>query len=348
MKALICLAVAAFVLIGLGCSDAPTATPLTGSIVGKVRMFDKHGVVMSDNSGATITLLGTKTYTTTTKLDGSFRFNNVDAGIYRLTKSAPNQLTDTSQYQIQFVGNGELDVSLLFNTDFQRAWYSKTLTCTVHILDKRGNEIYDSSGIQIRVFNNTGISYTFNEHRIVWIDSIPDGNYSIVAMRDGYEYDSTGVKIFNDINSKVEMTVFKLPKLETTIFLDSVNAHSTSVQGNTIDSIRVAFHGELSDTDNSDIYYIKAIIKDSIGRTIDEIYNPPVIRGRIIHNQIYTVIHSFGHTTPDYPLFRRFRTHNIQFVCTSKPNYNLVNKRLPNPNNNTSISMSNTLKVVVP
>lgn len=74
MKTLVCLVVVVFVLAGLGCStDAPTASPLRGSIVGKVSMTDEFNVEFPDKSGATITLLGTRTYTTTSKADGSYQ-----------------------------------------------------------------------------------------------------------------------------------------------------------------------------------------------------------------------------------------------------------------------------------
>lgn len=345
MKALICLAVAAFVLIGLGCSDAPTATPITGSIVGKVRLFDEFGVEMPDKSGATIMLLGTRTYTTTSKIDGSYRFDNIDAGIYRLAKSAPNHNTDTTP-QIQFVGNGTLDVNAIIGKDFQRAWYG--LICTVRILNERGQETANSSGLQIRIFNDKGTSYIFDGQLSVRISSIPNEAFSVIATKNDYEYDSTKIQIDLSKKNSVILTVFKLPKTEITLTMDNIYAATkidTSISRN-IDTVKIALHGTVSDAANIDLYELQGRVTDSVGKVIENgSLLLKVVAGQVIFNQTFINDWYYNHT--NWP-FQRFKTYNIQFIATSIRNSLLVNKRLPNPNNNTSISMSNTLKVVVP
>lgn len=176
-------------LLFLSCSDDPVATTsyLTGNIVGRVNVFDEYNTILGDLGGTTVQLIGTKTYTTTTDINGIFTFKKVDPGIYEFTATATDHHPYTVK-QIQFVGNGTLELGEI---QLDRAWFNNSATFIISIINEQGKFTNDSEGLVLTLSNTSGFSKVVKNERNIVIDSLPEGTLTVIAEKDGFVYDST-------------------------------------------------------------------------------------------------------------------------------------------------------------
>lgn len=221
-------------ILYMACGDDPVVTTayLTGTVTGKVKITNEYGALLNDLSGSTVQLIGTKIYTTTTTADGTFTFEKVDQGIYNLSVSAKNHLP-TSLKQIQFVGNGTMDLGELY---LARNWFNNATPISVSIVDEKGNFIYDSIGLVLTISNNKGFSMTFNNRMNIYIDSMAEGTYWAKVEKSGYIHDSTTFKCYR-VSQQVKMTVFK-PSFNAPLIIDPPEFnYGIQEKGSRVDSI---------------------------------------------------------------------------------------------------------------
>ncbi len=90
----------------VSCSDHPSSSNTgAGTLEGSVSLRDQYGNPISDNSGATVSLLGTD-FETETDAAGNWKFDSVPTGVYELRTE--KQGFGSEQKQVQFVGVGTL------------------------------------------------------------------------------------------------------------------------------------------------------------------------------------------------------------------------------------------------
>jgi len=202
----LCAVFTTLVLFFSSCGDDPvqTISYLTGTVTGKVLITDEYEMVMADLSGSTVQLVGTKTYTTTTKPDGTFTFEKVDQGIYTLNVSAAHH-QPISLKQIQFVGNGTLELG---EFRLPRTWFNNSATFSVSIVDENGNFVNDPSGLVLTLSNSVGFSMIVKDQMNIQLDSLPEGMLNVKVEKEGYLYDSTAFRCYR-LSQPVKIRVFK-------------------------------------------------------------------------------------------------------------------------------------------
>ncbi len=89
------LVLCSLILIASCNTNNPVNTNGTGAIFGSVRLDDEYGLELPDKSGATVQLFHDALIVQSTQsaTDGSFRFNNIESGIYHLRVSKADYIT---------------------------------------------------------------------------------------------------------------------------------------------------------------------------------------------------------------------------------------------------------------
>ncbi len=101
-------------------SNNPVGTFSGGDIYGKVQLYDEYNQILGDFSGVTVLLVKDTALfkSTTSAVDGSYRFNNVPAGVYtvRVTKTdyafVYGDKDTASSSREQFVGTDSWEINV--------------------------------------------------------------------------------------------------------------------------------------------------------------------------------------------------------------------------------------------
>lgn len=96
---------ASFFLVSCGGNDpSDPGNRLVGVLAGHVELADEQGTLLSDHSGAVITVEGTD-YTGTTDAQGNWSIENLPAGTY-VVSTTKDGFTTVKEFGVAFVGGG--------------------------------------------------------------------------------------------------------------------------------------------------------------------------------------------------------------------------------------------------
>ena len=263
MRSAIVFFLSVYTILLTSCGDDPVLTTsyLMGSIVGKIDMRDSYGTVLDDLNGATIELVGAKKYSVTTGPDGSFQFDKVDQGIYDVVVRVFHQ-PPINLKQIQFVGNGTLDLGTLNLLEYD--WQKNKLTIIVSLFDENGNLVNDSDGVKITVNDNAGYLQSYSNTRFAYVEKKHDFSTHVKAEKEGFEYDEFGQYGFGTNTHIVYLKLFRVSKnnslshklpefIYTPIIINDSSGHGFPSRKDSLATIRIDGEFSLDPTYSSDI-----------------------------------------------------------------------------------------------
>jgi hypothetical protein len=161
-----------------------TAEP--GTIKGKVILHDTTNVLLTDASGVSVSLEGTK-YTTLTAADGSWELDNVPAGTYASLMYSKNGFPTYKSYVIpQYGQSGAIGAYIVGGGGTQ------------YDLPKTLNQIsYISDDIVIRAFeDNVDVTQTIFSSRVLDAEKSYDTYYGAIYFGLRPDIDPTNAKTF--------------------------------------------------------------------------------------------------------------------------------------------------------
>lgn len=245
----LCLGIVLLTLSSCQQSDNSIQSVPTGDIYGKVVLVDEYNNPLTNLQGVvSLRLVGKNSYTTTTDKDGNFRFSGVEQGIYRIECKAP-LVNDYTTDQFQFVANGDWDFGIV---NLRRNWTLQSLGIHVELVDIQGQPSADSADVVVEIYKGSTLLQSKTGRQHFRIDSLAIGNYSIIARKGAWEYDSIGVRIQEYEKQEASLRVFQIPTLQ--LQLQSVRFNTIGRnQANNADSIEVIINGSYANTNISNL-----------------------------------------------------------------------------------------------
>ncbi len=153
--------------LAAGCGDAPTSGRLTGTLHGKVDLYDMRDTRLADHSGVKVTADGT-TYQAFTGPDGTWTMEHLPAGIYNLRFSKEG-FNDHRIVSYGFVGGGddylrEIPAMVTTPTGFEFTGFTAETTATlVKLMGSISNPALKDLPVYIYLGRTPEVSSTSND-----------------------------------------------------------------------------------------------------------------------------------------------------------------------------------------
>jgi hypothetical protein len=213
----------------MSCGDDATVNPptdnnLSGTIAGRVVLFDEYGDSLTNHSGVAVKLVNeNKSYSATTDASGNYRLEKVIAGIYTLSLEKEGWNTQKEE-QLQFVGNGTLQSNYYLGKNRK-----SILQGSVRLRSQYVNDTLDHSGINISI-DGTTLSAVSNKYGNWIIKGMQEGEFTVTATKAGYLQTSKRTfSFYNDTTSGSPryldsgLILYEIPTAQVTLFQPEEN-----------------------------------------------------------------------------------------------------------------------------